>query len=147
VADARFRAATERVRHLAAALWIVTALARTAWFLSMPPAPAYSAGYVVAFTLRGLAEWFALLAVLGYASRHLDRPGAALRWAGDRVPPFYIWHQTVIVVVAYYVVAWTAPAAVKWAVIGLVSLAITLALTEAVSRFAATRVLFGSKVS
>jgi peptidoglycan/LPS O-acetylase OafA/YrhL len=145
VADARFRVATERARHVAAVLWVAVAVARIAWFLTMPPAPPYSAGYVVALTLRGCAEWLALVAVLGYASRHLDRPSAALRWAGDRVPPFYIWHQTVIVVVAYYVIAWPAPAAVKWPSIALVSLAITLALTEAVSRFSLTRVLFGSR--
>ena len=65
--------------------------------------------------------------------------------AGDRVPPFYIWHQTVIVVVAFYVVEWTAPAAAKWAVIALVSLVLTVALSEVVSRSAPTRVLFGLK--
>ena len=34
--------------------------------------------------------------MLGYARVYLDRPWRWLTWAGDRVPPFYIWHQTVI---------------------------------------------------
>ena len=57
VADARFRVAVERVRHVAALAWIAIAIARIVWFLTMPPAPAYSGAYVVALTLRGGAEW------------------------------------------------------------------------------------------
>ena len=50
--------------------------------------------------------WAALLAVLGWAHRHLNRPWRWLRWANDSVYPWYLLHQTAIIVLA----VWLAPA-------------------------------------
>ena len=108
------------------------------------PAP-YSAHYAMALTLRGLTEWCALLGVLGYARRYLDRPHPWLAWAGDRVPPFYIWHQTVIVLIAAWIIPWSPGVTVTFSVILAASFVITLALCEAIGRTRMTRVLFGMR--
>jgi glucan biosynthesis protein C len=87
----------------------------------------------------------ALVAVTGYASCHLSAPRPWLARAGDRVYPFYIWHQTVIVAVAFWVVQWSAGPIVKFAVVSALSLALTLVACELVRLTAVTRVLFGIK--
>jgi len=59
--------------------------------------------------LRVLADgylWTALLAILGWAHHRLNRPWRWLRWANESVYPWYLLHQTAIIVLA----VWLAPA-------------------------------------
>lgn len=49
--------------------------------------------------------WFSLLAILGWAHLKLNRPWPWLAWANESVYPWYILHQTVIIVLA----VWLAP--------------------------------------
>jgi glucans biosynthesis protein C len=59
--------------------------------------------------LRLLADlylWVVLLAILGWAHHRLNRPWPWLRWANASVYPWYVLHQTVIIVL----VVWLAPA-------------------------------------
>jgi glucan biosynthesis protein C len=58
--------------------------------------------------LRLLADaylWTALLAILGWAHHRLNRPWPWLRWTQEMVYPWYMLHQTVIIVL----VVWLAP--------------------------------------
>ena len=58
--------------------------------------------------------------------------------------PFYVLHETVIVVIAYFVLAWPVGGAVQYCLIALGSLAATLLLYDlAVRRTRVTRFLFG----
>jgi surface polysaccharide O-acyltransferase-like enzyme len=63
----------------------------------------------------------------------------------EAVLPFYIIHQTVIVVVGFYVVEWQAGVLAKYLIVVLATSAITLALFEIVRRTNITRFLFGLK--
>ncbi|MHB0877925.1 MAG: hypothetical protein ACYC5O_17955, partial [Anaerolineae bacterium] len=73
-----------------------------------------------------------------------NRGGAFLRWASEAVMPFYMLHQTVILVVGYYVLQTASTPAAKYAAIWLLSLPIVLALYEfAIRRVAILRALFG----
>ena len=60
--------------------------------------------------------WMWLLAALGYGRRYLSFNHPILRYANEAVYPFYILHQTVIIILGYYLVAadWGIP--VKFAV-------------------------------
>jgi hypothetical protein len=51
--------------------------------------------------LYGAEQWLAIVAVLGFARRHLNRDNAARRYLTTAIFPVYILHQTVIVVVAH----------------------------------------------
>ena len=143
--DETFCAAAVRRRHVAAALFVALTALRIGLVVTLPPAAPYSATYVLMLTLRGVLEWAALLAVLGYAHRHLTRPSPLLRWGGDRVYPFYVWHQTVIVVLAYWVLRWWVPDGVQY--LGLLAggFALTLLLCALVERTWLTRLLFGMR--
>jgi hypothetical protein len=60
------------------------------------------------------------------------------------VLPFYLLHETVIVVVAFHVLPWNLGAAAQYCLIACTSLVATLLLYDlAVRRSAVTRFLFG----
>jgi glucans biosynthesis protein C len=140
-----FKAAVEANRRVGAVVFVTAFALRLALVPLLAPIAPYSIAYVALLTLRAIIEWSALVAVIGYAGMYLSRPSRVLRYGGERVYPFYIWHQTVIVVVAYFVVGWAAGPLVKFAAISAVSLVVTVALCEAVGMTPLTRRLFGMK--
>ncbi|HYE90313.1 MAG TPA: acyltransferase, partial [Terriglobales bacterium] len=74
VPDPKIGAAVERHRHLALLLAFILTVARIGVIVALGAPRPYTGHYVLALSLRGLTEWCALVAVLGYARRHLDRP-------------------------------------------------------------------------
>ena len=62
-----------------------------------------SAEFTGFMSLRSLNGWLWLLAILGFGSR-LARPARILGYLGPAVLPFYILHQTVAVIAAFYLV-------------------------------------------
>ena len=49
-------------------------------------------------TLRMLYLWLAVATILGHGHRYLNRPWPWLRWANESVYPWYVLHQTLIIV-------------------------------------------------
>ena len=143
--DPRVTDAFVRHRHVALAAALVLTAARLTTIAWLGPAPAYSLRYAVMLTLRGLVEWCALVAVLGYARVFLQRPQRWLRWAGARVPPFYIWHQTLMVVIGVWIVRWNVGVAGKFMALALATLVLTLLICELVGRTRLTRAAFGMR--
>jgi peptidoglycan/LPS O-acetylase OafA/YrhL len=92
---------------------------------------------------RGIAEWLVLVGLVGLGRRFMDRPVGWIERFSSISLPFYIWHQTVIVVVAYFVVKWDAAILPKFLVIGGAAFLITWGLSEAVALTNPTRALFG----
>lgn len=90
--------------------------------------------------------WFAILACLGFARRHLNAPVPLLGYANQAVLPFYILHQPILVVIGFFVVQWQVPDLLKYVVIAVPSFLLTLGLYELlVSRSNLMRFLFGMK--
>lgn len=140
-----FNSAAEANRRAAAIIFAAAFGVRLAVASPLDVVAPYSAEYVALLTVRAVVEWSALIAVIGYAGVYLHRPSRVLRYGGDRVYPFYIRDQTVIVVVAYFIVGWVAAPLVKFTVISVISLGVTVALCEAVGLTPITRCLFGMK--
>lgn len=59
---------------------------------------------VVIVVLRNLYVWAALLAILGWSHALLNRPFAWLPRANEAVYPWYMLHQSLIVLIAYWLV-------------------------------------------
>ena len=59
--------------------------------------------------------------------------------------PFYILHQTVLIVLGYYVLQWNATNAAKFLITALGTFGFTLLLYLVIQRFSVLRVLFGLK--
>lgn len=140
IADDRLSEAVGRLKGLALVFALV--LAAVIW-LVYRDAPAYSLRYCGQTAGWIACQWCWLLAILGYGRAWLNRPAPLLRHAAEIAYPFYILHQTVIVVLAYHVVRWGAGVAVKFLILSTASLAATIVLCELLRQFNLTRFLFG----
>ena len=88
-----------------------------------------------------------LPAFLGFAMQHLTKTTPFLKYSNEAVLPFYILHQTVLLVIGYFVVQLAIPDLAKWMIIFLSSFPIILALYEfVIRRFNVIRVLFGMRL-
>ncbi len=77
----------------------------------------------IARTTYGVQQWAMILAVLGFARRHLNRSTPLLRYLSVGVFPFYIIHQTLIVVIGHHLTPLNLPVLVE----SLLIVALTLA--------------------
>ena len=88
-----------------------------------------------------------LIVLLGFSQRNLNFSNRFLEYASEAVLPFYILHQTVIIVFGYYIVNTDLSLMVKYIIINLLALVFTVAIYEtSVKRFGVLRVLFGMPV-
>ena len=92
-----------------------------------------------------LCSWCWLIGFMGLGKRFLNRPSPFLHYASEIAYPYYILHQTVILLVGFYVVALDWSLEAKFAFVGLTSLFATAALCELVKVVNVTRFLFGMK--
>lgn len=58
-------------------------------------------------------QWAWIAAILGYGARYLNRGGPVLRYLSAGVFPFYIVHQTAIIVAAWYLMPLRLPLALE----------------------------------
>ena len=58
--------------------------------------------------LKCLNIWLWLLTFVGFAGKYLNFNNRLLQHANEAAYPFYIFHQTVIVVLGFYIVQWQA---------------------------------------
>ena len=99
-------------------------------------------------SLSFFSAWSWLFAILGFSMRYLafDRP--LLRAANEGVMPFYILHQTVLLCIGYFVMAWDIHDAAKWAIVLISSFITIIALYVFIIRkFEFLRFLFGMKTN
>jgi glucans biosynthesis protein C len=102
--------------------------------------------FVLMSSLFGLSSWCWILAILGFGMQHLNVNRSRLPEANEAVLPFYVLHQSVLIIVGYFVVQWPLPDGVKWLIIAAMSLVIIAALYELlVRRSNVLRFLFGMK--
>jgi len=90
-------------------------------------------------------QWCAIAAILGFGAKHLTRGGPALTWLTLGVFPFYIVHQTVIVVVGHHLAKVGLNQALEAAILIAVTFGACLLTYEVVRRVAVLRPLFGLK--
>jgi hypothetical protein len=143
VAEARFERAV-RQHHLAAV--VLAGLTITVGLiLYMSNEPAYgSPQYMLLSTLRIFNSWFWLLAILGLGLRYFNFNNKFLAYTSEASLPFYILHQTVIVVVGFFLMAWPLDVLPKYLILAAVSLIIIMTLYELlIKRFNGVRFLFG----
>jgi hypothetical protein len=93
----------------------------------------------------GCYQWLCIVAVLGFARRWLNRDGAARRYLTDAVFPYYIVHQTAIILIAHQLRGLGLPASIEAAIVVSGTLASCAATYEIVRRVGMLRPLFGLK--
>lgn len=136
-----------RIRWISLVLGIVL-MAIPGYLLYVYGEPEFgTARYSLMVGTHSLSAWCLVMAFFGFGIRHLERSSPFLSYANEAVLPFYILHQTVLLVVGYFVVQWPIPDLLKWIAIVLVSFASIMLIYEyLVRRFNVMRFLFGMKV-
>ena len=95
----------------------------------------------------GLFQWCAIAAVLGFGRQWAPGDGPLLRYLTQAVFPFYILHQTVIVVLAHRLQPLGLHPALEGPLLVLATALLCLAAYELVRRVAWLRPLFGLKAA
>ncbi len=96
--------------------------------------------------LFGLNAWLWVLTVMGFGMQYLNFYTPFLLYANQAVLPFYVLHQTVLLVIGYYITRWPIPDLAKFFVIAVCGfLAVLLMYEFLIRRLNVLRVLFGMK--
>src|SRR5690606_31023819 len=106
--------------------------------------PGHDAAIAVAHAVRVLYAWAAILRLLGFAQAHLNRPHPMLGYFTRAVFPYYILHQTIIVVAAVWLSGFGLSAPAEFvALVALTTLGCGLGYHYLIRPFALIRPLFG----
>lgn len=140
--DERYRTAIERARFVSLTLSL---LAMTIGF-TLVLALDFSTYHPAFSWIRAFNTWMWLLTFLGFASRHLNFNNDFLKYANEAVLPFYILHQTVIVIIGFFIANWTLAVFPKYLLLAGTSFIAIMVLYEfLVKRIHVLRFLFGMK--
>ena len=140
-----FRDAALRLRWPALVLWLAS-WAVLAWYFShyagtTPP----DALRILMRVVWGLDQWWAIVAVLGFARRLAPGDGPLLRYLVPAVFPVYILHQTVIVVAAHHFKPLGLHPALEGPLLVAITFGACFAGYETIRRVPLLRPLFGLK--
>ena len=140
--DERYRLAIERIRFVSLTLSL---LAMTIGFTLVLALDVST--YHPAFSwIRAFNTWMWLLTFLGFAPRHLNFNNDFLKYANEAVLPFYILHQTVIVIIGFFIANWTLAVIPKYLFLATIAFIVIMILYEfLVKRINILRFLFGMK--
>jgi hypothetical protein len=91
----------------------------------------------------GCYQWFCIVAVLGFARRWLTADSSVRRYLTDAIFPYYIVHQTAIIMIAHALHGRDLPAALEAGIVISGTLAACVLTYEIVRRITILRPLFG----
>ncbi len=147
LSDAGFQQAIARERLMAlvgGVLAMGITLPLMAWYNN--PTTERTPLFILFHFLVYFNMWFWIVALLGYAQKYLAFSNKLLGYASEAAYPFYILHQTIIILIGYYVVQWNIGVGPKFLIIGVTAFLGTVLVYELfVRRTNLTRLLFGMK--
>lgn len=145
--DDRFSQAIDKHLSIASGLAVLCmGTLLSLWQAGRIPDRGYSPLYVLYQCFRGCNAWFWVVALLGLGRKYLHHNSKLLQYANEAAYPFYLLHQTVLVLIAFYVVRWNFSVSTKFWLISTAAFGATIALYEGLIRhFNIPRFLFGLK--
>ncbi|MDH5743272.1 MAG: acyltransferase family protein [Candidatus Aminicenantes bacterium] len=144
--DERYRRTVEKHRVILLALAALTTLIGFHLRRSGIDPSFGSLGYLGISALRTFNSWVWVLALLGIGSRYLTFRNRLLQYASEAVLPFYILHQSIIVVIGFFIINWNTPVFVKYLFLSMSSFVTIILIYEyVVKRLGFMRFLFGLK--
>jgi len=144
--DSQFLQSIDRNKIPALLLGTIASVATVILFVTLAPELlATPLWYVTVSTVWALNGWCWVVAILGFGRRLLSFNHKFLGISNELVLPFYILHQTVIVMVAFYVVRLNLIVIEKYLIIVLISFAAISALLLPISQINLLRFLFGMR--
>jgi surface polysaccharide O-acyltransferase-like enzyme len=135
-ADTRFQIAIDRQWKIAFALAFILELTRLWGPLE----------YTLHWIRQSVSAWCWIMAFLGFGHTYLNSRNKLLQYASEASLPFYVLHNLLITIIAFFVVKWPVALWTQILLISLASLVGTLVVYELlVRRSNLTRILFGLK--
>jgi glucan biosynthesis protein C len=117
--------------------------------LGYDPSPgkeSFSLAFVLFQIVWSITTWSAVVFVLYIGARCLNTNHRFLDYGNEAVLPFYLFHQTIILCVGWYVVGWDMGIPLKLLVIAVVSFPVIMILYDlSVRRFNIVRFFFGMR--
>lgn len=90
--------------------------------------------------------WLWILAVVGYAAQYLNKPSPLLSYLNEAILPWYILHQTVIIVLAVSLNSYSLGAGLEASLVIIGTFSCCAFLYELIKRWRVTRFVFGMKL-
>ncbi|HEX6384331.1 MAG TPA: acyltransferase [Anaerolineae bacterium] len=150
--DSRFEQAIARVKGPALLLGVLGLVLNTLWQSDAVAALAPIPELLGEGARKTFVAWLLVVGLLGYARTYLQQPPrsrpmlAVLAYLGEASYPFYILHQTVLVILGYYVVQWSLAPGAKYLLLAALTYLLSFAIYDlAVRRTNLTRFLFGMR--
>ena len=140
-ADKRIQEAIIRQRWVSLIAGIILYLMFRVFRISFRPSP-----FQLGWFHYVLSSWCLIMAILGFGMKCLTGTGRFIRYSNEGVLPFYILHQPVIVLIAFWVIQLQIPIVVKYIIIVILSFIAIIVLFEGIRRVGVLRFLFGMKV-
>jgi hypothetical protein len=102
--------------------------------------------YFIGRTIWSFCVWCWLIAILGYGKKYLNKKNSFIEHFSEIALPFYILHQTVIIIIGLYVIQWNITILLKYITITTAYLFISFFLCKLIKTNNITRYIFGMKV-
>ena len=150
-ADKRFTVSVRKHGWLCLVLWIVgfSGLGLMVSLFGYDPYPGkepFSLIFILFQIIWTITSWSAVVFILNIGARYLNTNNQFLAYGNEAVLPFYLFHQTIILSVGWYVIRWDTGILIKLLIIAVVSFVLIMVLYELlVRRFNMVRFLFGMR--
>lgn len=146
VSDERLQDRIRQLRWVSLSVGMALAVGFSIVYNLIPNPDEMSLSLVVAGMMRYFGGWISVLAFFGLGMQYLTMRKPRLDYANEAVLPFYILHQTVILVVGFFVLQWAIPDVLEWMVVLVISFVVIMLFYEyLIRRWNVMRFLFGMK--
>jgi len=106
----------------------------------------FSLTFAIYEVVLSIGIWSLIVFLMSLAAKRWNRPSRLLSYANEAVLPFFLFHQTVILSIGWFVIQWDLHLAWKLIVVTVTSFVVTLGLYEMlVRRFNIVRFFFGMR--
>ncbi|KPA12097.1 glucan biosynthesis protein [Candidatus Magnetomorum sp. HK-1] len=145
VSDVRFGTAINRHRRIALILGTLFTIIICYYSIARTHLSSYAYTFFFHF-LCGFNIWFWMIVLLAYVRESFSFSNKFLRYFNHAVLPFFMIHQTIIIVIGYYIVSLDASVSSKfWSILILSFFIVWLLYEVLVRRFFIFRFIFGLK--
>ena len=150
-ADKHFTAGIKRHIWVCLALWMIGFMSmgliiQVVGYDPYPGKESFSLVFVLFQLIWSITSWSAVVFVLSIGAKHLNTNHKFLLYGNEAVLPFYLFHQTIILCVGWYVIRWDMGIAFKLLITAVVSFSIIMILYKLfVRHFNIMRFFFGMR--
>ena len=95
--------------------------------------------------IRNLYGICTLFVMIAFGDKYLNRGGKVLKYLNQAAFPIYILHQSIMMVIAYFVVQWRIKIGLQFSIIAILTLVASFAIFEVSRHFVLTRIILGIK--